>query len=170
MQIQSIQPELFTHFADMFDYPTDQSNLIEIVEEVIQGLKDVNPVASKELVYFYNYVKDVSIEILEESYTGIFEINPTIAPYIGYHIFGESYKRSIFLMELKKRFKEFDFSSGKELVDHISVVLRFFATHINAQLTKDLMSDALIPMLDRIIWTSVDPKDLPENPTASHAY
>ena len=50
---------------------------------------------------------------LQEVYSGFFDLNSICHPYIGYQLFGENYKRSIFLVELKKAIAPRDLKSRR---------------------------------------------------------
>ena len=44
---------------------------------------------------------------------------------LGYQLFGENYKRSVFLIELKKSYREMGLRRISEMPDRLSIVLRF---------------------------------------------
>ena len=84
-------------------------------------------------------------------YTGTFDLDAACHPYIGYHLFGETYKRSIFLVELKQRYAAEGFVfSDSELPDHLAVILHFLATTRDEIQAQEIARDALLPVLDRM--------------------
>lgn len=170
MQIQRTQTEIITNFATMFNYPYDKSLIVSSSQIVLNSLKKIDSEAVEDIKNFLNYVENHDVSYLESSYTGIFELNPTIAPYVGFHLFGESYMRSVFLSQLKEKFDQHNFEYGKELPDHLCVILKFLSEQLETQLAKELVNDALRPMLNIIIWTGTDPEDQPEIPSSSNAY
>jgi hypothetical protein len=62
-------------------------------------------------------------------------------------MFGEAYKRSAFMLELKERFRAHDFTPMVELPDHLPVLLRFMAMCPDENLVGELARDALVPTL-----------------------
>lgn len=63
---------------------------------------------------------------LEEIYTHTFCLTPHCIPYVSTHLFGEeSFQRTEFMCRLKEVYQQRNFSAGKELPDHIAVILRF---------------------------------------------
>lgn len=93
--------------------------------------------------------------VLQEIYTGIFDLNPSFYPYVGFHLFGESHFRSMFMVELKKRYREQGFTTEKELPDHFSIILQFIAGYTEAELGKELIVDALLPVLEKL-FTNIE--------------
>ncbi|MBI3962458.1 MAG: molecular chaperone TorD family protein, partial [Deinococcus sp.] len=69
---------------------------------------------------------------------------------VGYHLFGESYKRSIFLLELKKHYQAEGLDTGSELPDHLAVLLRFLANNCQAGLVDEIIHEALLPALAKM--------------------
>ena len=170
MRVQETQAEILSNFATLFSYPTEKMHINRSCEIARKNMKAINSEGEKDLEFFQNYIRKHDIGYLEESYTGIFELNPTIAPYVGYHLFGESYMRSIFLSELKTRLELYSFDYGSELPDHIAVLLTFLSKNISSDLAKELVNDAIRPMLNIVIWTGTDPEEKPDNPKSSNAY
>lgn len=170
MEILTNQAEIIANFTTMFNYPYEKSVVVNSCQNALVGLKKLDSEAVEDIENFQAYVESHDISYLEASYTGIFELNPTIAPYVGYHLFGESYMRSIFLSQLKEKFNEHNFEYNNELPDHLCVVLKFLSEQLQSDLAKELVNDALRPMLNIIIWTGTDPEEKPEVPSSSNAY
>ncbi len=78
-------------------------------------------------------------------------MNPICALHIGYHLFGESYKRSLFLLGLKERYQAEGFDAGSELPDHIAVMLRFCARAADNAAVDEMLRDAVLPVLDKLV-------------------
>lgn len=170
MQLHKAQAEILSNFATLFSYPTEKIHISRSCENARNNMKKINSEGEGDLEFFQNYIGKHDIGYLEESYTGIFELNPTVAPYVGYHLFGESYMRSVFLSELKARLNLHNFDYGNELPDHIAVLLAFLSKNITSDLAKELVNDAIRPMLNIVIWTGTDPEEKPDNPKSSNAY
>jgi nitrate reductase delta subunit len=76
---------------------------------------------------------------------------------VGFHLFGEGYKRRVFLAGLSAMYSSRGFSAGRELPDHIAVVLRFLAGPAAGEEARILMEDGLTPALSKMIGTFGDP-------------
>ncbi len=57
----------------------------------------------------------------------------------------------MFLMKLQEIYKQQNFSSEGELPDHLSVMLRFIGTVSDSQGNSEIISDGLLPALEKII-------------------
>jgi len=100
-------------------------------------------------------------------------LDATCHPYVGYHLFGESYKRSAFLLGLKERYRPYHLQYGSELPDHLAVMLRFLAVNANAEETETIIREALHPALRKMLKNKEeeppDP-DFPKSPARGHQY
>jgi len=141
--------EIYSLFADILEYPTPA--LAERVQECIERLAPAHPEAAEELNAFSEFIEQTPLEKLEELYTHTFDLQVICFPYVGYQLFGESYKRGAFLAGLKGQFKAYGFSSGNELPDHISMVLRFLALPPEEEIGGPLLREALIPALTKML-------------------
>lgn len=64
----------------------------------------------------------------EELYTATFDVNPRCVPYLSIHLFGEeNFKRGEFMAALHRQYEMRGFDPGRELPDHIGVLLRYAA-------------------------------------------
>lgn len=153
-------------FADMLEYPAPAlpgtvSRCQSLLAASVAG-------AANTLSPFADYVASTSLPLLEEAYTGIFDLDPKCHLYIGYHLFGDSYKRSAFLLGLKERFLAKGFSAGDELPDHLPVMLRYVAMTTDATEADELINEAILPALDRITGQA-PPVDAEERPADAPA-
>lgn len=100
---------------------------------------------------FRAFVEETPPGRLEEIYTGTFDLDAACYPYVGYHLFGESYKRSLFMQQLKERYQAQGFMVEHELPDHLAVLLRFLATGDDPDLVHIIIQEALLPALEQMI-------------------
>lgn len=132
--------------ADTLEYPTKA--LAEQVRECEGLAAKSDPQAAALLARFRSFVEATPLERVEEVYTGTFDLDAACHPYVGYQLLGESYKRSIFLWELKDRYRAQGYvTSDQELPDRLSVVLRFVAVSQDRELNREIVGEALIPAL-----------------------
>ncbi|HSE32303.1 MAG TPA: hypothetical protein VLA93_12100, partial [Pyrinomonadaceae bacterium] len=83
---------IYVDLADLFEYP--ESNLARQI--AVDGNTDL----SESFTNFRAGIENFSLSNLQELYTRTFDLNPACALEIGYHLFGENYKRGEFLANL----------------------------------------------------------------------
>jgi len=131
---------LYRLFADLVGYPTPA-----LAGQALETAAGVGVAQAAALLYeFHSFVEQASPARLEELYTGTFDLQAVCYPYVGYHLFGDSYKRGMFMAQLNAGYRERGFSAGKELPDHVAVILRFLATVHAAE-----RSGATVPAAER---------------------
>ena len=149
MYTETEMRQLHQCFARMLEYPA--GGTLQAAVKAQGLLMDENPEAAALLKEFHEYAESLPPGRLEEVYTGTFDLDAACHPYVGYHLFGETYKRSAFLVELKQRFNAEGFVfSQSELPDHLAVILHFLTVTKDQTLAEEIARDALLPVLDRM--------------------
>lgn len=87
-----------------------------------------DPGARKSFANFLRAVQTISQGEWEELYTRTFDLSPLVAPYLGYHIWGDGYPRGKLMAELNRAYREQGLEDLGELPDHLSLVLRYLST------------------------------------------
>ncbi|WP_439924213.1 nitrate reductase molybdenum cofactor assembly chaperone [Nitrobacter sp. JJSN] len=135
-------------FADILDYP--ELDLERKASECAALVRGVQPQAAALLESFRSFAEETAVGRLQEVYSGFFDLNSICHPYVGYQLFGENYKRSIFLVELKKSYRTGGFESDpSEIPDRLSIVLRF-AAQSEGEDVDALLNKGLLPALERM--------------------
>jgi nitrate reductase delta subunit len=114
-------------------------------------LRDLCPAAGTLLDDFLSFLGSHPASRLEEIYTATFDLSPTCYPYVGYQLCGESQKRTLLLIKLQQLYREHGFAAGGELADHLATLLRFVAEVDDRQCQEDIVQDALLPALERML-------------------
>lgn len=143
-----MDPRVFDLFADLLEYPGP--GLLQAARECEASVGRVNPEAAAPLRQFGAFVEATPLGRVQEIYSATFDLDATYHPYVGYHLFGETYKRSVFMLELRERYRAQGFVVEHELPDHLAVLLRFLARHGESSLAGELAHEALVPALDRM--------------------
>lgn len=136
------------HFADLLEYPRE--TVVATAEECASLLALDLPDAAAYIREFHAVASRVPFSLLEEIYTGTFDLDPVCYPYIGYHVFGETYKRSVFFLMLKERYRTVGIEVQGELVDHVSVMLRYLAASDDEEDVDVILREAMLPALQRM--------------------
>lgn len=162
--------DIYRCFAALLDYPTpglaDQTRQCVDLLRHDDGSGPHRSEAAEGLGDFLDFVERTPLGRLEEIYTGTFDVNPACYIFAGYLLFGESFKRGKFLVQLQEKYREHGFSAGNELADHVPVLFRFLATlDPEDVLTQQLLDNCLIPVLQEMAANFKDDTE-PSNPYA----
>jgi nitrate reductase delta subunit len=109
--------------AEAFRYPAPGR-----LETLSDGLGSLPEGAAKTaLARFVGEVGAGSLAEWEELHTRTLDLSPLFAPYVGYAIWGENYKRGAFMVEMSRALGEAGVPLEGELPDHLEPVLRYLA-------------------------------------------
>jgi nitrate reductase delta subunit len=136
-------------FADLLDYPAP--GLAGKAAECAALIGAAQPEAAALLESFRRFAEENSLGKLQEVYSGFFDLNSICHPYVGYQLFGENYKRSAFLIGLKKAYRDEGFEAdSSEMADRLSIMLRFVAQSKGGEDIDELLNRGLLPALARM--------------------
>jgi nitrate reductase delta subunit len=138
----------FESLAAVLEYPGEE--LSGKLSDCRESLHDDYPEAARKLEKFDEYAAAVSLDSLRELYTVTFDLNPVCTLDIGYHVFGESYKRGAFLAGLQRALGEHGLETGAELPDHLTVILRLLSRMESDEDRSELVKLILAPALARM--------------------
>lgn len=136
---------VFDLLAGAFDYPSPA--LPGQVRACADTLAAQRSRAARHLARFQAFVEQSDLSRLEELYTVTFDLKPVCYPYIGYQLFGDTYKRGEFLAHLTARCRDSGIAVQGELSDHLGMILRYLARTWDA----DLVREGVLPALERMI-------------------
>lgn len=126
-------------------------------EDWARRMSDAQPIAAADSVqWFIDGVELLSLSEVQELYTRTFDLNPACALEIGYHLFGENYKRGEFLAHLRETEAPFDLGQQHQLPDYLPVLLRLLTKLEDQELRTSLIADCLIPAIDKMFATFKD--------------
>lgn len=144
-----VDPRAFGGLARLLDYPS--ADLAEAAARCADWVGGAHERAAAWLRSFERRVRRMPLGRLEELYTSTFELDAVCHPYVGYHLFGESYKRSLFLIKLKELYRAAGFDVSGELPDHLAVMLRYLGAGAPREIRVQLIRDALLPAVSRML-------------------
>ncbi len=154
MRFLLTERETLGMFADLLAYPAGGE--ADIAAKGAAALSGVFPESAAWLEEVRSFFADTPRERVEEIFTATFDLQASCAPYVGFHLFGEGYKRRIFLAGMNALYASRGFLAEGELPDHIAVVLRFLAVSSADGQTREIVEDGLIPALAKMIRTFQD--------------
>jgi nitrate reductase delta subunit len=138
--------DLLTTLALAYHYPRPGST-----KALWDELQDLPRSRAKNLLErFLKAISELKLAEREELYTRTLELTPLTAPYIGYAVYGEDYRRGRLMAELNAAYTELGIDTAGEIPDHLIPVLRYLA-----QVTTDAPPSAsqaplpeLLPLLE----------------------
>lgn len=105
---------------------------------------------------FIARVGTLTLSELQELYTRTFDLNPVCALEIGYHLFGENYKRGEFLANLRETEAPFELGQEQQLPDYLPVLLRLLNKLKDEELRASLIGECLIPGVEKMLASLKD--------------
>lgn len=135
--------------ADLLDYPV--ADWQARCDECRELLTAESESFVSQFALFASEIERLSLSDLQEVYTRTFDLNPVCALDIGYHLFGENYKRGVFLANLRETEEPFDLGQEHQLPDYLPVLLRLLPKLEDKELRGALIVDCINPALEKIL-------------------
>lgn len=148
-----MSPEKHTYelFAELLEYPaTPPAEAARLCAERVSGR---SLAAATAMLLFERRVKETSAKEAEERYASVFDFSPARTLDLGYQLFGETYKRGVFLVKMKQVTSAHGIDAGCELADHLPVVLRLLAVLTPKEEPKELADEVILPSVEKILRT-----------------
>ena len=141
-----------THYkllAEMFRYPSDDLKAYPEKWRDLISLCDAS--LSPKLDLFITHINERSLSFQQEYYISTFDVQAMCFLDIGYVLYGEDYKRGIFLVNIKKEQIKAENDCGSELPDHLPNILTLLPKIADADLAEELIYSLLTPALHELI-------------------
>lgn len=141
-----------THYkllAELFRYPSD--DLITYLGKWRDIVSLYNPELILKLDLFAIHIKEKPISFQQEYYIRTFDVQALCFLDIGYVLYGEDYKRGIFMVNIKKEQLKVSNDCGSELPDHLPNILNLLPKLQNTDLAEELIYSMLIPAIHEMI-------------------
>ena len=161
MTLHPMLPTTLAQFADVLDYPQPglagasrqcaQAVVGMALPSAANGSRQLPPEAL--LHAFASEVEPMSYGLQEEAYASTFDLGGAY-PYVGYQLLGETYKRSVFMLELKNRYRAHGLNQDDELADHLVSILRYMRVLQDEEEFRELTQYAVLPALDKVLAAS----------------
>lgn len=144
-------PHIYERLAELLEYP--RPGTPDAAKICADELSARAPEAANEVRSFATYAASADLHALEELYVRTFDLNPPATLDLGFQIFGESYKRGIFLVKMGGAARARGVDPGSELADHLPVVLRLLARLEEADDPRSLVDEVVLPAAHKIAGT-----------------
>jgi nitrate reductase molybdenum cofactor assembly chaperone len=142
---------IYENLADLLDYPV--ADWQSRCNECKEPLTDESESFVSQFALFASETERLSLSELQELYTRTFDLSPVCALDIGYHLFGENYKRGVFLANLRETEAPFELGQEHQLPDYLPVLLRLLTKLDDVELRGALIVDCMIPALVKMLNT-----------------
>ncbi len=139
--------QVLPSFADLLDYPTE--SLPGRAASLADQLKWQPTIWLDLLEAFTLEVHLLPLGELEEAYTRTFDLNPSCTLELGWHLFGETYKRGSLLANLRESLREHRVPENSALPDFLPTLLRLLP-RLEAEDARDLVRDCILPALAKV--------------------
>lgn len=140
--------------ARLLEYPGADFHLQ--LSRCQQLLNSICPEALTPLRDFNRQMSAITINEAQERYTRTFDLNPACAMEIGYHLFGENYKRGLFLAQLMEMESGLELGQQQQLPDYLPVLLRLVDRLAQSDVRGELIAECLVPALQKMIEASAE--------------
>jgi nitrate reductase assembly molybdenum cofactor insertion protein NarJ len=142
-----------THYkilAEMFRYPTED------LKTFSGKWRDIIHVYDYELKLkldpFSIHINEKPLSFQQEYYISTFDVQAMCFLDVGYVLFGEDYKRGVFLVNIKKEHIKAGNDCGSELPDHLPNILTLLPKIKDPDLAEELVYSLLIPAIHEMIF------------------
>lgn len=141
-----------THYAvlaEMFRYPKKGLDIYSEKWKNIITKYDAELVS--KLNPFISHIREKEISFQQEYYIRTFDVQAVCYLDIGYILYGEDYKRGVFLVNIKKEQDKAGNDCGYELADHLPNILTLLPKLQDAKLAEEMVYSLLVPSLYEMI-------------------
>ncbi len=135
--------------AELFRYPSKE------MKAYLGKWKDLILISDPELMLkfelFANHIHNKPLSFQQEYYISTFDVQALCFLDIGYVLYGEDYKRGVFLVNIKKEQIKASNDCGRELPDHLPNILTLLSKMQDQDLVEELIYSILIPAVHEMI-------------------
>jgi nitrate reductase delta subunit len=146
---------MFDGLASILAYPREdyKSRLITCLEALRTSElpdPDRRQSAIDHLQQFCDAVMPLSVGELEELYTRTFDINPVSSLEVGWHLYGETYERGAFLVQMRDLLRRYAIEESSELPDHLTHALHALG-RMEEEEVREFVPTRLARALDKML-------------------
>jgi nitrate reductase delta subunit len=135
--------------AELFEFPTARA--LATAERCGLQLSLRNPEATRAVARFASWVAGSELVQIEEEYARTFEAQPGGCLEVGYQLYGDDYRRGLFLMRIQAAAHAHAIAPGDALADHLSSMLRLLARMSIFEDPRTLADESVLPACARLL-------------------
>ena len=141
------EKQAYCFLANLLSYPDGCYK--QHMESFLQALKPHPEIVAK-LSPFTDFVEGTDPSLVEEVFTRTFDMNPASCLEVGWHLYGEDYKRGEFLVQMRQALAQHDLTESMELPDHMSHCLQLLAK-LTPEQAVVYAGDYLFPPIKKVL-------------------
>ncbi len=138
---------MYIHLAHLLSYP--DSRYKQYLDDLIQSLGS-DLATTRKLEPFSDFINQSEIKVVEELFTRTFDMNPATCLEVGWHLYGEDYKRGEFLAKMRRALVQEKVAESVELPDHMSHCLKLLA-NLELHEARGFAQEYLLPSISKIL-------------------
>lgn len=143
----SDKEDIYSLLSKILSYPgTDYQNKVESCRERLGDSSAVN----ESFKTFSKFARQAELTELEELFTATFDLNDKRPLEVGWHLFGEEYKRGQFLVKMRGMLRKYQVEESTELPDHLSHCL-LLLPKLDQEEAEEFANSYVEPALENIL-------------------
>lgn len=142
---------VYNIFADLLEYPEEPWSALR--DHAANRFAPQSGAVAENVSAFCAATAQFQLYSLQECYTRTFDLNPVCTLDIGHYLFGEDYKRGLFLANLRETEAPYTLGQKRQLPDYLPVLLRFLVVLDDQELRSSLISECLLPAIEQMVAT-----------------
>ena len=131
-----------------FAYP--RPGYRDALRSCLQEIAATNPDAAAEVRAFCDGIAGLAHWELEDVYTQSFDLNPLATLEVGWHLYGEQYRRGRFLVRSRELLAQVGIDEAGELPDHLMSLLPAVG-RLERTEAATLSAACLLPAIDKML-------------------
>ena len=139
---------LIPGIAELLRYPGDHTQAL--AASLADAAMATGHPCQEHLEAFALSARGMDLRELQEAFTRSFDLNPECSLDVGWHLFGETYRRGQFMAMMRHHLQAHGISEGSNLPDHLPNLLDL-GTRLERQDAMDLVDDCILPTLEKLL-------------------
>lgn len=146
---QPMNQEHYHLLAGLLEYPSERWPSLRVDAEA--HFSNRATAATENVLAFCRMASEIPLYLLQERYTMTFDLNPVCALEIGHYLFGEDYKRGLFLANLRETEAPYELGQAHQLPDFLPVLLRLLPALDDRELKSSLILECMLPAAGQMV-------------------
>jgi nitrate reductase delta subunit len=143
-----VPTHLIPGISQLLRYPDERSQAL--AGSMVDAAMATGHPCQEHLEAFALTARDLDLRGLQELYTRSFDLNPECTLDVGWHLFGETYRRGQFLAMMRHHLAAHGIDEGGNLPDHLPGLLDL-GMKLETADAMDLVDDCLLPALEKLL-------------------
>ncbi len=134
-------------YARLFSYP--DAFCFDTGQNLSSNLSGYSAEIAEQARPFFTFLQETGLSRIEERFTYTFDLNADNCLEVGWHLYGEDYRRGRFLAAMRRNLMENHVEESLELPDHLSHCLRLIAVSSDREI-QSFVREQLNPVVRKL--------------------